>query len=441
MRGVNFKQISVFINPLINPLIFLFFLSIPFQFGPHFWPEFSIIDGIRVDYLSPTIYLSDICILFLFCISLLQRKITWKSIYYFFSSHFFLLFILFLLLFGVLLSENIGAGVYGIVKLFEFIFVGFFLANQFSLSMLRRLFVGALVIGLLFQSVLAIGQFTFQESIDGIFYFFGERSFTSQTIGIANTTLDGQLIVRPYGTFSHPNVLAGYILISLILLLYTSNIKKKMTSIWYLLVFLLGTTALILTLSRIVIILWFIVLVFSFRYFAKKKTLRLFSIFLLSSLILFSFLFPFRERFATLRISSESVHERYEQFKTSSRIIYDHPLFGVGLNNYFNHVRSYFVSYSYYHLQPVHNIYMLTFSEIGIIGLYFFGNFLFKTGKNVLVKIKQKKKQELIPFNTGLFLSFVSILVIGLFDHYFLTLQQGQLLLTSIVSIIWVKKT
>ena len=39
--------------------LFLFLLAIPTQLGRHFWPEWSRVVGIRVDYLSPTLYLVD----------------------------------------------------------------------------------------------------------------------------------------------------------------------------------------------------------------------------------------------------------------------------------------------------------------------------------------------------------------------------------------------
>ena len=37
-----------------------FLVTIPTQLGLHFWPEWSKVAGIRVDYLSPVLYLTDI---------------------------------------------------------------------------------------------------------------------------------------------------------------------------------------------------------------------------------------------------------------------------------------------------------------------------------------------------------------------------------------------
>ena len=38
----------------------LWLLLIPTQLGRHWWPEWSLVRGVRVDYLSPTLYLIDL---------------------------------------------------------------------------------------------------------------------------------------------------------------------------------------------------------------------------------------------------------------------------------------------------------------------------------------------------------------------------------------------
>ena len=44
-------------------LFFLLLLLLPVQLGRHFWPEFALVFGIRIDYLSPTIYLTDLLVI------------------------------------------------------------------------------------------------------------------------------------------------------------------------------------------------------------------------------------------------------------------------------------------------------------------------------------------------------------------------------------------
>src|SRR3989344_9415701 len=45
---------------------YLLILFLPTQLGRHFWPNFSFVSGIRIDYLSPTLYATDIFILLIF---------------------------------------------------------------------------------------------------------------------------------------------------------------------------------------------------------------------------------------------------------------------------------------------------------------------------------------------------------------------------------------
>ena len=51
-------------------------------------------------------------------------------------------------------------------------------------------------------------EFIKQASLNGLFWWLGERTFTSSTPGIAKAVIDGRLLMRPYATFPHPNVLA-----------------------------------------------------------------------------------------------------------------------------------------------------------------------------------------------------------------------------------------
>ncbi|MFO0703980.1 MAG: hypothetical protein U0525_04625 [Patescibacteria group bacterium] len=41
-------------------LALLFALTMPFQFAKHFWPEFTYLQGVRIDYLAPFISVFDV---------------------------------------------------------------------------------------------------------------------------------------------------------------------------------------------------------------------------------------------------------------------------------------------------------------------------------------------------------------------------------------------
>lgn len=399
----------------------------PTQLGRHFWPNFSFVSGLRVDYLSPTLYLTDILIGILFCYWLLS-KLRIKKILN--IGHYWQLGLFFMfLLVGIILSKNIGAGIYGLVKFFEFIFFGYYVAfNAKNLKMIASLFS----IGVIFESLLAVFQFFNSGALGGWLYFLGERMFNAQTPGIAKAVLDGELILRPYGTFSHPNVLAGYLVIGMTLIV--SSIKYQVLSIkkiLFLSSLLIGTIALFLTMSRIAILLWIIVLMISFLNKLKKTTSReissifylLFSIFIFSAILLS----PLRLRFLEVDLKETSVTTRLTLMKSSILMFQDKPIFGVGLNNFIVNLPHYQkpnVNSIFEFLQPVHNIYLLILAETGLIGFGIFIWFIKKTIGHV--------KGPLL-----LILSLV--LILGLFDHYWLTLQQGQLLFSLILGLCWIK--
>jgi hypothetical protein len=72
--------------------------------------------------------------------------------------------------------------------------------------------------------------------------------------------------------------------------------------------------------------------------------------------------------------------------------------------------------------QPVHNIYLLLLNELGLLSL-----FLFKEIERGF------KKLQTDPWKLGLATAFA---VVGLWDHYLLSLYQGIMLLAIIVGLL-----
>ena len=92
-------------------------------------------------------------------------------------------------------------------------------------------------------------------------YFIGERTFTGQTPGIATVALNGNLLLRPYGTFPHPNVLAGFLLVGILFVasLWRDGVFRGKNTLQHIGIgsaLLLGTVALFLTMSRVAIALF-----------------------------------------------------------------------------------------------------------------------------------------------------------------------------------------
>lgn len=431
-----------------NKIFYLLILFLPTQFGKHFWPEFSIVSGIRIDYLSPTVYLNDILIFLLFICWLSKkskntgskeqsylagnpRKVNVSKDNLKIKKFNFKLFIcLFIFLFfNVFFSHNFLNGLYYLFKFLEFSFIGFYVAAYVTTIKELKKVILFLVFSVVIQSLLAIAQFFNQGSIGGLLYFLGERTFNSSTPGIANASINGELMLRPYATFPHPNVLAGFLLCVMILSLGFFRIYKnygnKLIIIFSL---FFGTIALVLTMSRIAVILWmFISLVFLFKQKLFNVKYKILSAFILILLLSFS---PFANRLFSTNFNEESSVQRQELISLSFKIFNQNSIFGVGLGNFLPSLPSVQKSFpTTFYLQPVHNIFILVLIETGVVGFIFFIWFLIETYKHLLINLKT---------HAVFFMCLTAILILGLFDHYFLTLQQGRLLLSMVLGLCWV---
>lgn len=385
---------------------FIFFLVIffsPTQLGKHFWPQFSYIFSLKIDYLSPTIYFWDILLLVLI--------ITWglKKSYVNKLALGLLLFFLLTQMVSLFEAENIGAG---FVRLYQLSLAGLFglYISSKKFPEISKLLVLGLLPALLFQSGLAIAQFFKGGSIG--FWVLGERAFSLSTLYISNFNFYGQILLRPYGTFSHPNVLAAFIALTFPLLVTFAPAvvrTQAVTSLALGVAFVAG----LLTFSRGAILS----LIAQAIIFSGKNFKWLLLFLLIISPVIFT-------RFGSVfNFDNLSVTRREDLASVALHQFWENPLFGSGANNFINHVaNSSLVSGPSRFLQPVHNIFLLVLSEGGIVGLI---GFLILIGIPIRKIFLTRKSQ----FKRTLLLMWSSLILLGMFDHYFITLPQGQRLL------------
>lgn len=416
-----------------NLLLYLYLLTIffmPTQLGKHFWPESSYVLGLRVDYLSPTLYFTDILMLVLGGIFVLQfGKGLWKKLRVksFDLGHLALCLLALTFAYSALFASRPSLVLYGAFKLFEMALFATVTAVVLKDEAFRVKVFYAFLVAMLFQSFLAIAQFVMQSSIGGAFYFFGERTFSGSTPGIATGVLGQRLVLRPYATSPHPNVLAGFLLISLLTTFYISqkeNLKSRLAdTVWA-----LSSFVIFLSLSRLVISFTF--LFWTIVFLSKsslKKGRAIVLAFLLATVILTPFLF---QRFAGLTLDSETVVLRERLFSNSLEIALRSPVFGVGQGHFLVNLPYYTTFYGgTMFLQPVHSVYFLVLSEWGILGIIALALGIYV----MFLRIKKSKA----PYKRQLYIIFLSILTIGFFDHYLLTLQQGQMLLAFSIGFIF----
>ncbi|MEK7634090.1 MAG: O-antigen ligase family protein [Patescibacteria group bacterium] len=389
---------------MINKILFfLFLLLLPTQLGKHFFFDFSYLSGVRVDYLAPTVYLTDIIIILLVIFN-------FKTVFKFFNNK-KVFFVLFLLLINVLFSRLPVISFYWLIKIIGLMTV-FSLAKKMLVTLKERSILTALFISGLFELFLSLIQLINKHSVQGIFYYFGERLLSLSTPGVAKASLWGVEFLRPYGTFSHPNSLAGFFLVLYFFVLTNKKFNQHLVLKY---MFLLVSSLLIfLSFSKIAIIIY-LLLTLIFYLLSKKSLCRICFIARVAVLFIISFIF--------LQAVTDplTINKRIELIKNSTTIIFRYPIFGVGLGSYLVEQAKFSSKYYLFFNQPVHNIFLLFFSELGLI-----------LGGMIIVIILSSIK-KLIKLNPYLILA---IIITGFFDHYWLTLQQNSLLIGLIMGVI-----
>lgn len=401
-------------------------MLLPTQLGKHFWPDYAYVLGLRIDYLSPTLYLSDIfiCItIFLFALEYLPKIHFPKTPKALRLSLILLCLVFVSVAYFLVHAEDAHPVIYWVFKLLETVGFGIMTAVLLQKRPVKQSVFWVISCVLVFLSFLAFWQFVQQETVGGVFYWLGERTFSVNTPGIAAGNIDGRLVLRPYAIFPHPNVFAGYIIFALSLSYFFAKdiygrIPKLVFPIW-----LLSSLTVILTMSSAAI---FLLVVFWAVYFLtesrrRKKTVATVGI-TLTFLILFMQMH--NGRVVDLSLSSESIHLRRELGFISGQMILSAPIFGLGPNQFLSSLPKFsMINLDARLLQPVHNIFLLTFAELGFLGLSALIIFLSFFAARI---VRAKTSKAMLWF------VFFSFCFIGVLEHYFLTLQQGQLLFAFI---------
>lgn len=284
------------------------------------------------------------------------------------------------------------------------------------------------IVTMSFQALLAVFQVLTQGSM-GLF-FLGEPHLNEEAIHIARFVLGENSIIRGYGTFAHPNVLGGFLAVSLLAsLLFSPHLKYERSIL--LGIQFLGLLAsfsrsamLALLLALIIISIWYL------KELKKNKFIPL----ALGILFLGEAAFLIFSR-GTHLLNDPAILERIEGIKLAWQMFHQYPL-GVGFNHYTLFMdavsQNPLLPWEY---QPVHNVFLLSLSEAGMIGLVgicislaFVVYRILHNRKNLLTSNRNFKKRLL-------FVIFTSLIVIACFDHYLMSLDQGRWLFIFVFGI------
>lgn len=391
--------------------LFTLLFLLPTQLALHFWPAWAFVFGIRIDLLAPALYLTDILI---FILVTLNFKI--------FQPYYkYIVVLIALAAVNCLFSTSPSESIYRWLKVFEFALFAIFIVKQniFKIeTIIKTLFYSSV-----FFSLIGIFQFLKNNTIGGLLYWLGERSFNIVTPGIALVSLNGVEHLRAYSTFSHPNSLAGFLGAILIFALLSGILKRNISNILCVVVI---SACFFLTFSLsayfgLLVVLFFVL-------FFRKEKIFTFSVLMfifisvLSSLLLTLFSPAIISKFGPFQ---NNINERFNLAHLAGLMISKNFLFGLGLGTFIINIPGLQSGLNYlWLLQPVHNIFLLVFSETGIIGLLGFCLFIYK----IIKKSLSQKKINLV-------LTFLFIIFTALTDHYWLTLQQNFLLFSLLIGL------
>lgn len=395
-----------------------------------FWQtRFPLFDKNQaIDYLIPFVYFSDFLIIVSFVLVVaVDRRGFVKVIKA--HSTFTLLLVAFLLTSLIFnwQAENQLAAWYKWLKLLEMTGLAYLTVYLLEVGKITlRKLVFFLSSGVAFLCLVALGEWITQSSLG--LQFLGEWRFSVLTPGIAKVIVNGQEFLRPYATFPHPNVLGGVLAILTGVNLYF--VLKSVKTGWQLASLSLFILVLFLTFSRSAwvafVVLTLLVLAYwlwqNYSLTTRKQALLLVLFF---SLPLLFFTPTIYHRFQTLATTDQlSVTRRLELTKAALQMIQKRPFFGVGLNNFVVELQKYqAVSGQGRFLQPVHNLFLLILTEVGILG----GLVLILTlGWLILNLFKSFWKNPSCERFLSL-LIWLGIGLTGLTDHYWWSLQAGQL--------------
>lgn len=412
---INWKKLE-------STLFYLLVFLLPTQLAFHFWPLSSFVFGIRVDYLAPTIYLTDILFFAIFLIWVLDKE---NGLLKTIKKHRFFLacFVLFAVI-NTTLSVSILPTVYKWIKISEFTLFAYYVYTRRGIFGRSKTLL-SIFCSITFFSIIGIIQFLEGHTLGWPLNLLGERSFDISTPGIALQQLFGRDFLRAYSTFSHPNSLAGYLSLSVLMLLSFRFFDKQKN---YLIIGSLVLICIFLTFSLSSYLAWFAVAVF-FLLKNSEKLFRKSIILVLLLLVFFALLSPILSQLLLTKLPStpQNISERAGLSIIAGEVISKKFLVGSGLNTFVLDTTLFRRPGNYiWLLQPVHNIFLLVFSEGGILfllatflGIFKLFNHLVQKGSKIAI------------------LGVIFILITGSLDHYWFTIQQNLFLLTLFIGLVF----
>lgn len=296
----------------------------------------------------------------------------------------------------------------------------------------RRVLMGSWLIAGIIQSFLALTQFSMQEFPAS--KWFGLAGLDPGVLGTSVVETTVGRFLRAAGTFPHPNMLAGFLVLGILL---SAKCYRHCTHPTQRLIAAIGffvqQLGLFFTFSRSGVVAWGLGALTLMTHFVYQWTLsqktpvrKLWQAPVVVAVVLvmwvglglqFSDLVTTRIILGT-RLEQQSVVEREGSIQDAVQLWLRHPWVGNGIGNATATIAQFRPDRTAYQLEPPHNIIALLLLETGLIGL---AVALLLWGQ-LLWSVLQK------PLRTVSFAGLVSMGMLMFLDHYFWTQASGILM-------------
>ena len=447
------KQFPVWM--IQRPDIFFFYcylLTLPFSIRKILW--FLPLRGVFNEYADVSLFLSDICLLL--CLSsfifVLQRNYESLSMVFVslrskkrLSDVIFLFSPAALVMWSFITtvySMNFYISGYSSWRILEFVLLYYYILFQFvsrgtCITVFREYFIKKsfeiIIFGSLLHSMLGVLQFISKASMG--MHFFGESIINISAPGVAKIVINGITYIRSYGMFPHPNIFASYLVMCLILTLLYNRVyveqndeSKSVGTLFLRIVIIMQALALFLTFSKSA---W-AGLLFAAAYlrYVSRETLnkdhlgRIWSggfykiciIGMFLSIVMFLLYAIDYEN-----IIKKSSNERGVYVDIALSIIRNNPILGISCGQMVIFMQDSVIYPLYdWQLQPVHNVFLLIWVELGLIGFMIFTSLVFSA---IFQKIKYCDTYAIFSqYYKAILIAFVPMLLL---DHYLWDIQQG----------------
>lgn len=314
---------------------------------------------------------------------------------------------------SLLVAQDVVLGVFDILQWLKAFLLYFFLVHHLNTRADVEWILRLLFIGVVFQSAILF----FQHIQGGRIGLIG----LGEAPEVLQVEINALNVVRPGGTIGHCNHLSRYIALILpVAMVFTLMPDNGRRPLLPALTCVAGGLALVLTLTRsawlatIVALAVIIVLSAWLRLLTPRFLLRL----TLAGLVLLS-LMAFYGSLIKERITADDLgsgRTRITTARVAWNIIKDHPLLGVGINNYGTVLEKYWdPSDGFTRRAAVHNTYLLLAAEIGLPGLAAFMFLLFRV-LNILWRSIPLDDVGVRKIAIGFFSSYLGLFLMALTD-------------------------